>query len=205
MIALNLTATTKEHTILKNYLESNVSAVLADKINNGVRIEKDGKTLVNKKDLAGFMSYACGEAQKQADKGARSACIEDKTVFGWAIHYFEENSIEGTLYNEDGTEYKPKPVIKPSAPAATKPAVKPNPQISLFDMISTKQDAAIDSESTEQDELDEPDDDGQIELTQISETAHVDKDGVIHEIIPQASNVIPDALQKIFGSTLIAR
>ena len=112
MVTLNLTAEGAEQTILKEYLESNVSDVLADKINNGVSIVKDGKTLISKKDLTSFMSYAYEEAKKQAEKGARYACLDHKTVFGWAIHYFEENSLEGKLYNEDGTEYKPpKPVV----------------------------------------------------------------------------------------------
>ena len=49
---------------IKDYLENNASQTLADKINNGVQIEKDGKTLINKKDLESFMKYASQEAQK---------------------------------------------------------------------------------------------------------------------------------------------
>lgn len=109
MPKLNLTATTPEQTRIKEYLELNASDALAEKINSGISIEKDGKVLINKKDLKGFMQYACNEALKLADKGANSACVDDATVFGWAIHYFEEDTIEGPLYNEDGTEYKPKP------------------------------------------------------------------------------------------------
>ena len=117
---------------IKKYLEENASETLADKINNGVVIEKDGKKLVNKKNLNGFMKFACDEARKQAAKGASSACIEDIVVFGWAIHYFEEDSIVGVLYNEDGTEYKEprKTVSKPktnasSSGATKKPATQP--------------------------------------------------------------------------------
>ena len=88
MIALKLDAATAEHRILKDYLENNAGEALAEKINGGVRIEKDGKTLINRKNLTSFMNYACEEARKQADKGARAACIEDKTVFGWLVHYF---------------------------------------------------------------------------------------------------------------------
>lgn len=90
--------------------------MLAEKINNGTPVEKDGKQLINRKTLDGFMRYACDEARKLAAKGASSACVEDKVVFGWAIHYFEEDSIEGTLYNADNTEYKPvrTPANKPS-------------------------------------------------------------------------------------------
>ena len=104
---LTLKANDSSQEKIKKYLEENASEVLAEKINNGVVIEKDGKKLVNKKNLDGFMRFACDEARKQAAKGANSACVDDAVVYGWAIHYFEEESIEGVLYNEDGTEYKP--------------------------------------------------------------------------------------------------
>ena len=137
MPILNLETKDKAQELIKAYLEKNASDVLADKINNGVRKHKDGKTLVNKKTLDGFMTYAAEEAKKTSDKGARSACIEDATVYGWAVHYFEENSIEGTLYNEDGSEYKPtKPVAAAkSATTYTPPAPKLKPQMSLFELI----------------------------------------------------------------------
>lgn len=113
MRTLNLEATNSSQQRVKDYLEQNASDVLADKINNGVLIEKDGKVLINRKTLEGFMQYATEEARKLAEKGARSACVESSVVFGWAIHYFEEDSIVEKLYNEDGTEYaKPKPAPK---------------------------------------------------------------------------------------------
>ncbi len=145
-MTLNLTATTTEEKVLKEYLEQTVSDVLADKINNGVPVEKDGKKLVSRKTLAGFMKYATDEARKQAAKGATSACLHSDIVFGWAIHYFEEDSIPGTLYNEDGTEYKPpkptpKVTPKPSVTVTdtpTAPAPKSQPkagQMSMFDLF----------------------------------------------------------------------
>ena len=137
---LNLQAVTKEEQKVKAYLEANASEVLAEKINNGVRIQKDGKTLINKKTLAGFLKYACGEAKKQAEKGAQSACIDDDTVYGWAVHYFEEDSIEGTLYNEDGTEYKKQSGVATKAPMVkyTPPKPQPKPQMSMFDLLDAK-------------------------------------------------------------------
>ena len=129
---LNLQATTKEEERILAYLQENSSETLAGKINNGVFIEKDGKKLLNKKTLSGFLSYASNEARNQAEKGARYAMVEDDVVFGWAVHYFEEDSIEGTLYNDDGSEYK-----EPSKATKSKPVSahsKPNQaQISLFD------------------------------------------------------------------------
>lgn len=136
MPKLNLETKTKEQEILKTYLEQNASDTLAEKINNGARICKDGITLVNKKTLSGFMEYACKEAQKVSENGAKSACIQDSVVFGWAVHYFEEDSIEGTLFNEDGTAYKPpKPAVKTTAATYTPPAPQPKPQMSLFELI----------------------------------------------------------------------
>ena len=129
---LNLEAKTKEQQRIKAYLEENASDILAGKINNGVLIKKDGKILLNRKTLDGFMSFATEEARKQAEKGARYAMVEDDVVFGWAVHYFEEDSIEGTLYNEDGSEYK-----EPSKATKSKPVSAPSKpkqaQISLFD------------------------------------------------------------------------
>ena len=140
MPKLNLTASTKEEQKVKAYLEANASEVLADKINNGVRIQKDGKTLINKKTLAGFLKFACDEARKQAEKGANSACIDDDVVYGWAVHYFEEDSIEGTLFNEDGTEYKKQPSVAAKVPAVkySPPKPQPKPQMSMFDLLDAK-------------------------------------------------------------------
>ena len=160
---LNLQATTKEEQKVKAYLEANASEVLAEKINGGVRIQKDGKTLINKKTLADFLKFACDEAKKQAEKGAQSACIDDAVVYGWAVHYFEEDSIEGTLYNEDGTEYKaPMPKTKPVQKKPTPPMPKPKPQLSIFDMVLANKPA--DEENKEPD--DEPTDEGYAEAAE---------------------------------------
>lgn len=139
MCNLNLETKNKQHEILKKYLEENASDILAEKINNGVKIQKDGKTLINKKMLDTFMEYATEEAKKLAEKGARSAMVEDSVVFGWLIHYFEEESIEGILYNEDGTEYKKPTPVKKNTPkptvsnTVTPPKPKQNEVISMFE------------------------------------------------------------------------
>ena len=148
---LNLETKNKEQEVLKEYLENNVSEILADKINNGVKITKDNKTLLNKKDLDGFIQYATDEARKQAEKGATSACIHSDIVFGWAIHYFEEDSIEGTLYNDDGTKYQkvinnpPKQYIPPKI--TSKPE-KPK-QPSLFDFLTPNNEPKQDNNNIE--------------------------------------------------------
>lgn len=132
---LNLEAKTKEQELVKAYLEENASEILADKINNGTPFEKDGKTFINKKTLDGFMKYASDEARKLASKGANSACVEDKVVYGWAVHYFEEYSIEGTLFNADGTEYKPAPKSAPTKVKKVEPKKTEERQPTLFDFM----------------------------------------------------------------------
>ena len=135
MIKLNLTANGNSQQRIKDYLEQNASETLAEKINNGVQIQKDNLTLLNKKDLTGCLDYAKDEARKLVESNASYACIDDPTVFGWAVHYFEEDSIEGNLYNLDGTEYKPvkeKPKITAPKKAEPKPQ---DQQASIFDIL----------------------------------------------------------------------
>lgn len=138
---LNLTAQNKQEELVLKYLQDNASETLADKINNGTPFEKDGKPLLNKKTLSDFMKYACDEARKHAEKGANSACIDDQTVYGWAIHYFEEESIEGTLYTIDGTEYKPtvKRVESNAVKAKPEPKKQENVQFSFFDNLTEQE------------------------------------------------------------------
>ena len=141
MIKLNLTPQNKQEELILNYLQNNASETLADKINNGTPFEKDGNPLLNKKTLSGFMKYACDEARKLAEKGANSACIDDATVYGWAIHYFEEESIEGTLYTIDGAEYKPtvKRVESNAVKAKPEPKKQENVQFSFFDNLTEQE------------------------------------------------------------------
>ena len=133
MVNLNLQAKETREELVLAYLRENASEILAGKINNGVRIMKDGKEVINKKNLTDFMKYACNEARKQAPQGATGTFIDNDTVYGWAMHFFEEDSLEGTLYNFDGTEYK---TVRQPAPAPIKVAPKKPEgpkQYSLFD------------------------------------------------------------------------
>ena len=135
---LNLKANTPAEQRILEYLQNTASETLAEKINNGTPFEKDGNPLLNKKTLSGFMKYACDEARNLAEKGANSACIDDVTVYGWAIHYFEEDSIEGTLYTIDGEKYKPalkKAVNTKPITVKVQPPKPQNLQFSIFDKI----------------------------------------------------------------------
>lgn len=150
---LNLETKTKEQELIKAYLEENASETLVEKINNGTPFEKDGKSFINKKTLDGFMKYASSEARKLASKGANSACVEDKVVYGWAIHYFEEDSIEGTLFNEDGTEYKPTPKSPPAQVRKVEPKKPEQRQASLFDfMEEPKSEPEVNDENNDDEE-----------------------------------------------------
>ena len=114
-----------------DYLEANASDVLAEKINAG------------NKTLKGFFGYASGEAKKLAINGC--ACIDDQTVFGWAIHFFEEEEIKEPTATKKvkATEAAKAPVKakKDEEPSTRtektkKPGNKPvSGQISLFDSL----------------------------------------------------------------------
>lgn len=79
-IGLKLAAENATEQRVLDYLAKNASPVLVAKINDG------------KKTLAGALDYAKGEASKLA-KGAGCICVDDVTVYGWIIHYFEEDTI----------------------------------------------------------------------------------------------------------------
>ena len=151
MITLNLKTKNGSQCRIKEYLEQHANPALAEKINNGARIEKEGNTLINKKDLDGFWAYACRKSRENGDD-----YTENETVFEWAMYYFNEDTIEGTLYNENGTKYKPIKNVTVPVPA---PVVqeKPKPkkaQISLFDMMETDDKETIDETPDEEAETD---------------------------------------------------
>ena len=112
---LNLEAKTNNEKIIFDYLDKNASFTLAEKINNG------------KKTLSQCWSYIVSEAKKQAVNGC--ACIDDATVFGWAIHFFEEDSIEAKHYEAKAT-------VKTTAKAEQKPKSQKKPKSELLDQIS---------------------------------------------------------------------
>jgi hypothetical protein len=121
MQELKLTAKDAVEQKVLNYLVANVSEILAAKINAG------------EKTLSGAMKYANAKAYKM-DHEDSCVCVDDDTVYGWIIHFFEEDSI---------TEAKPKPKVslpkgvqvKP-VPVPVKPVVKVEPQMSLFDSMT---------------------------------------------------------------------
>jgi hypothetical protein len=198
MIALNLTAENKQEELVKAYLEENASEELAEKINNGTLYTKDGMPLTNKKTLAGFMKYACEEARKLATKGANSACVEDSVVYGWAIHYFEEDSIEGTLYTLDGAEYKSAPKEGSKSTAKTEPKPVPEKKIeasnkdqfSFFNLSdATEKEEEPDGEEPEEEVEEVPEEQEKIEPPPVPEKP---KPSPLYEQYREIENAYPD-------------
>lgn len=178
---LKLEAKNESEKRIKEYLEQTASESLADKINNGSKIEKDNKPLINKKDLTGFMTYACNEARKLAEKGKNFACIEDSTVYGWAVHYFEEDEIVGTLFNEDGSEYKIETKRSSTSAKVEKPKIEKQP--TLFDLINASAEKEEQEDEEDMQEIIEEFESRQKEefvaSQSIKEREYVDEDGVI--------------------------
>ena len=126
MSNLNLTASDSNEQIVLTYLEANASDSLAERINAGT------------KTLKQCWNYIKAKAHEQANNGC--ACIEDKTVFGWAVHFFEEDSIKGEEFEKSsiGAAVKSSADKKPSdevvAPEAPKPKQeKIKPKVTIVD------------------------------------------------------------------------
>ncbi len=102
----NLTGTGNQKIII-DYLEANASDSLIEKIN------RCGKTMQD------CWQYITSQARKKATNNC--AMIEDVEVYGWAIHYFEE---EGNVKGEEKTEIKKVEVKK----IEKKPEPKPEPK-----------------------------------------------------------------------------
>ena len=105
---IKLTAKNTTEQRVLDYLTANASEVLAEKINSG------------KKTLSGALDYAKDEAQKLKG-GASCVCVDDATVFGWVVHYFEEAHLE---------EKAEKPKAEVKLPAGVK-MVKPPKKVAV--------------------------------------------------------------------------
>ena len=123
------------------------------------------------------------------------------------MHYFEEDSSEGTLCNEDGTAYKApmsKPV--PVSPKYEPPKPKSKPQMSIFDMMAADEqkqpDDKPDDEPTDEEIREAAEQIAEEELTQnidpetgeviddLSEEEMREFDGAINETIPTVSGLL---------------
>jgi hypothetical protein len=121
---VKLTADGQTEQRILDYLNENASAVLAEKINAG------------KKTLAGAVKYATDEARKLS-KGGGCVCVDDATVFGWIVHFFEEDEIQepkkqtrGTVRTPGGVKARGQKKEKAEKPA--KPAAPEKPKGPIF-------------------------------------------------------------------------
>ncbi len=80
-IGLKLEAKNPTEQRVLDYLRVNASEMLSEKINAG------------EKTIKGAMSYCKDEARKLESEGG-CVVVDDETVFGWVIHFFEEDDIE---------------------------------------------------------------------------------------------------------------
>lgn len=113
---LNLQAKCENQKLVLAYLEENASDVLAEKINSGSKTMQDCWDFIMK----------CAQEQLHDRDGA----VRSDMVFGWAIHFFEEDSIEPEKAVEE-VKVKKVEVAKP----APKKSELENQQISLFDLM----------------------------------------------------------------------
>ena len=103
MARINLTTKDSTKKLILEHLEENASDTLVEKINS------------SDKTMDGCFSFIREQARKQAKNGV--ACIRDEEVFGWAVHYFEEDDIKEAEQKiaEENDEDVPDPVVPPKA------------------------------------------------------------------------------------------
>lgn len=149
MPKLNLKAVCNEEESILKYLEANASEALTEKINKKAE-----------RPMIPCLVYCHNEAKKLYDerKGTNNCImIDDATVFGWAVHYYEDveaeedikkaNALLEKLEAEEKGETKvdtkkhypqppvmPKKEEKPKKPTAEK-LIKAYQQLSLLDML----------------------------------------------------------------------
>lgn len=140
MARLNLEAKNQPQELILQYLEQNASESLAERINQGNHSLQD------------CFDYIRNEARKQAVNGV--AAIEDRQVYGWAVHYFEENGNPGDAPTDDApkaydvTGPKPVRIVREAKKEEKKPeqpkkepkpkkadAEQINGQTSIFDFL----------------------------------------------------------------------
>lgn len=72
---------TAEERIVAEYIDANASEVLVNKINK------------SNKGMSDCWNFIISQAKAKAGKN-KAVGVADSEVFGWAIHYFEEDSIK---------------------------------------------------------------------------------------------------------------
>lgn len=120
---IQLTANNAYETAVLKYLEENASDALVEKINSG------------NKTLEQCFAYIREQARNEAQSGC--AMIEDKVVYGWAIHFFEEDEIKVKEKGKTKPIPEPKEIVKKTETKKkpTKTVEKNEEQLSLFALL----------------------------------------------------------------------
>ena len=126
-IGLKLEAKNGTEQKVLDYLTANASATLTGKINDG------------KKTLKGALQYAKDEAKKLA-KNEGYIMVEDDTVYGWIIHFFEDDSIEEKKSRGTKKAGKQEPVAKPKAKDKEEKVHKPSDDSLTMDLFGDRKD-----------------------------------------------------------------
>lgn len=107
----------KNHAIIK------IGKYLEERSKEDSSVANDLKKEI--KSLGECWKYILGEAKKQAENNC--ACIDDDTVFGWAVHYYDEDDIKIKSANitkvVSGEQKQPK-VVKTQPSDTPKPIKK---------------------------------------------------------------------------------
>ena len=161
----------EEH-IIAIHLKEVISDKTAQKIINGIPVQKDGKDLINKKSIPTFLTYLADEMYKIATEQRKNQSKKDKKnwttlakdgnyIIERALAYFDDDTIEGELYEQDGKLYKPAPSKTPDNVVRTVQATtvtrKPEPpkpqQFTLFNFLEqTKETPVEETEDLDEDE-----------------------------------------------------
>ena len=121
----NLKSSNNAEKIIIDYLEENASEMLIEKINRC------------NKPMSDCFKFITSQAKKRVQGGC--ACISDAEVFGWAVHYYEE---EGNV-DEEKLLKNVKVEVKATKPVKEDPVKEKAPkdnnmlpgQMSIFDFM----------------------------------------------------------------------
>lgn len=131
---------------LKECKDSNILKVakyLASRDDIKNNLEKENKSLKE------MWQYIMSQARQMAKGG--SICVDDETVYGWAVHYYDEDNLKidkvNSIQSKESTIEKNEPKAKPTVKEDVKEEVAAKPkkkkkvsdvheeQISIFDLM----------------------------------------------------------------------
>ena len=117
-----LTANGQNQELILAYIEQNASDALVEKIK------------ASKKTIGQCMNFIISQAKKKAVNNC--AMVEDKEVFGWAMHFFEEDSITASEIKTPVKVVAPVPEKKvEKKPVEKRPEEQLSGQMNIFDFL----------------------------------------------------------------------